>query len=77
MTGRRARDPSKTGTATRKAVSMADRPKVSQKRGANALTKPHLEKQRVKDRVDSTTWHATGSDDCDWFIDSANLDSKD
>ena len=47
----RSKAPRRTGTATRNAVCVAVRWKVSRKRGANALISPHAAKQMAKETV--------------------------
>src|SRR6266699_329647 len=47
----RSKAPRRTGTATRNAVCVALRWKVSRKRGANALISPHAAKQMAKETV--------------------------
>jgi len=47
----RASDPRRTGTATSRAVSVAERWNASRKRGAKAATSPQAAKQTANERV--------------------------
>src|SRR5205085_12169875 len=51
--GMRASDPSRTGTATRTAVSVAERCSCCRKRGAKAPMRPQQAKQMANERVPS------------------------
>jgi hypothetical protein len=55
-TGRRAREPRSTGTATRRAVSVAESEKISRNREAKALISPQAAKQTANERVARARW---------------------
>lgn len=63
--GMRARDPSRTGTATGSAVSVADSQKSSRNCAAKALISPQAAKQMAKERVASARGRPAEGCDCD------------